>query len=371
MTLHPCPECASEVSSLAATCPHCGCPASLAVPPPPPQVPPAPEVRRRKKDRPRGHIGALPSLIVILGTIGVVASSTKDTEPARRHEAVVLPKRGASTMQRPVEPAFDEERAAYGRQLHARLLAEAGVQASYGAGFLHGALTSEPKAAICVPTRAWAELSTLERETLMHHAASLVDPMRELRLSNHLTPLDDPSADESYTSADAMTPRSWIIQTGSLHSESDDRPFDLLADEIVASGAQRALRIGLPLPEHVVAALENVGLTVESGWARSNYDGCWFAMLRIGFGRNEVSCLIESRVRTRIETIELEAELHLPGVYEQEVMSLLGATASILCGDPALAAAIEAGKPWSSPHWEYSQEHFASTGGYGWKLIRR
>lgn len=88
MVLQPCPECATQVSTKAASCPSCGCPISAAK---------VPAVGKPKKSKPVGHVGTVPGCLVILLTFGIVAvvsrsSSTDDRpqQPRRTENAGLL-----------------------------------------------------------------------------------------------------------------------------------------------------------------------------------------------------------------------------------------------------------------------------------------
>lgn len=60
-----------------------------------------------------------------------------------------------------------------GRTLHEQILRRyRSLDASYRMALLHGALTKEPRAIICVPEAAWHALSTSEQDDLRAYAAS-------------------------------------------------------------------------------------------------------------------------------------------------------------------------------------------------------
>jgi hypothetical protein len=255
-----------------------------------------------------------------------------------------------------------------------RLLAENDVDEFYRAGSLFGAVTPEPKASIAVPLDAWKALGDDERSVLMHHAASLVEPMRKDPLSYCQIPASTPAAAMVQENVRAMDPRSWLIHGGRLEREGGTGPFDILTDETVASGADHMLapKRDIAAPEEVIDQLRAAGLRDDSPWRRSSFDGVWNAVLRASFGENEVSCLLESRSPGAVETIELEAEIHQPGQREADVFRAFAQAAKALCQDPGLLEAIEARRDWAAgSKWRLTREPYAAGGGYGLMLKSR
>lgn len=88
MALHPCPECAAQVSSLATSCPKCGCPVSAAK---------SPAVGKLKKSKPAGHVGTVPGCLVILLTFGGIAVvASRNSSPDNRQQSQDEPRRAVS-----------------------------------------------------------------------------------------------------------------------------------------------------------------------------------------------------------------------------------------------------------------------------------
>lgn len=230
MALQPCPECGSQVSSLAASCPSCGCPASAAK---------APAAGKSKKSKPAGHVGTVPGCLVILLTfVGIAVVASRNSSPDRPPQQQAPARRAAAKRPTPPPPpSFDAQIAAKGKELHARLLAETNVHEFYLSGSLFGAVTPEPKASIAVPMNTWKALGGDERAELMHYAASLVEPMRRDPLAFCQIPASAPAAGMVRENASKMGPRSWVIHGGRLDGS------DILTDEAVASGAEDEQRV--------------------------------------------------------------------------------------------------------------------------------
>lgn len=190
---------------------------------------------RRRSAR---HVGTLPGcLLILLATMGITTVLTHPSPSERSAERRPSAPRGAA----PASPtaAFDPELAARGRELHARLLRAAGVDPSYAAGSLFGAVTAEPRAAIAVPEDAWKALSEDERECLRHRAASLVEPMRADPLAHFGISPDAPAAALVRANARRMGPRSWVIHAGEVEGRFGGR--DVRTDREVASGGEDEL----------------------------------------------------------------------------------------------------------------------------------
>lgn len=321
-----------------------------------------------KKQRPVGHIGTVPGcLLVLLATMGVTAVVSRSSSPDDRPQQQVAPRRAPARKPTPPPPSFDAQLAAEGKELHARLLAEANVHEFYLSGSLFGAVAPEPKASIAVPMDTWKALGDDERAELMHYAASLVEPMRRDPLAFCQIPASAPAAGMVRENAGKMGPRSWVIHGGRLDGS------DILTDEVVASGADNPLgpKRDIAAPEEVMSQLRAAGLRADSPWRRSNFDGIWNAVLRSTFGDNEVSCLLESKSSGTVEVVELEAEVHRPGQREADVFRAFAQAAQVLCKDPALAEAIEARSDWTSGKWRLAREPYATGGGYGLMLRYR
>lgn len=233
MVLQPCPECAASISSQAAACPHCGCPvASTPLP--------AKHSKAKARARPAGHIGTIPGcLLILLAGMGITYGySVRMEDPMNRPPPSDQrqPRKASSmTTEKPTPVTFDPSLAARGRELHARLIEEAGVHGSYRVGTLFGAVTSKPRAAIAVPLDAWKALSVGEQAELMNYAASLVEPMRVDPLAYCKIPSSAPAASIARKNAHAMGPRSWVIHGGRIDGQ------DILTDEAVASGEESSL----------------------------------------------------------------------------------------------------------------------------------
>ncbi len=326
-------------------------------------------------------------MLILLATMGVTAVISHNSSPDARPQQVASrgtptrkPAPGVSTQtsadyqatadsfidDAPADAGFDAGLAAQGRDLHARLLAEANVHEFYRAGSLFGAVTPQPKSAIAVPLSAWESLGDGDQDALMHYAASLVERMRANPLTYCQISASAPAAGLVRENARAMGPRSWIIHGGRLHREGESGPFDILTDEEVASGVDNPLapKRDLAAPNEVIHQLRSAGLSVDSPWRRSQYDGVWNAVLRATIGENEVSCLLESRSQGSIETVELEAELHRPGQREADVFRTFTNAAEALCKEQGLLDAIEArGAEWSNGKWRLKREPYAV--GYG------
>ncbi len=362
VVLQPCPECATQISSLAAACPSCGCPVGVK----------APTAKQQRRAR---HIGTVPGcLLILLAGMGIAVIGARGPSRDNRPQEQVAPRRSqARKPTPPPPPIFDTQLAAQGKELHARLLAENDVHEFYQAGSLFGAVTPEPKASIAVPLDAWKALGDDERAVLMHYAASLVEPMSKNPLSYCQIPASTPAAVMVEENARAMGPRSWLIHGGRLEREGGAGPFDILTDEVVASGADNILaqKRDLAAPEEVIDQLRAAGLRDDSPWRRSNFDGIWNAVLRASFGENEVSCLLESRSLGTIETVELEAELHQPGQREADVFRAFAQAAAAICKEPGLLDAIEARRDWAAGKWKLTREPNAAGGGNGLMLRYR
>lgn len=188
------------------------------------------------KRRPAGHIGTGVGFgILALATVGIVMIPRSAPPPASGRPAPT-PKRAP-----PAVAAFDAARAATGKELHARLLAAANVDEFYLTGSLWGELMPEPKASIAVPLDAWRALGEDERAALMHYAASLVERMKADQPTYSHVSTGAPAWSMARANVERMGPRSWVIFGGRLHRDAEAGPFDILADEVVASGADRAL----------------------------------------------------------------------------------------------------------------------------------
>lgn len=365
MVLQNCPECAAQVSSLAATCPSCGCPVA--------EAQPQAQATTKKQRKPAGHIGTVPGcLLILLACMGITVIASR-SQPSNDRPKQKTPAR-PSTARKPTppHPSFDVQLAAQGKELHARLLAEANVYEFYRSGSLFGSVTPEPKASIAVPLDAWKALNDDARAELMHYAASLVESMRKDPLTYSQIPASAPAAGMVQENANRMSPRSWVIHGGRLDRESGTGSFDILTDEVVASGAENVLapKRDLAAPEEVISQLRTVGLRADSPWRRSNFDGVWNAVPRATFGDNEVSCLLESRSQGTIEVVELEAEVHRPGQREADVFRAFAQAAQALCKEPGLLDAIEARADWTSGKWRLKREPYAD-GGFGFTLRYR
>jgi hypothetical protein len=191
------------------------------------------------KSGPAGHIGGGVGFgIIALATVGIVMIPRSPAPPASRPTATT-PKRAP-----PAVAAFDATRAATGKDLHARLLGAANVDEFYLKGSLWGELMNEPKASIAVPLDAWRALGDNERAALMHYTASLVERMKADQPTYGLVSADAPAWSMARANVERMGPRSWVIFGGRLHRDADAGPFDILADGVVASGADRALTAG-------------------------------------------------------------------------------------------------------------------------------
>lgn len=234
MVLQACPECAAQVSSLAATCVRCGCPVV--------GKPLAAEVPA-KKGRSTGQIGTILGCLLILISTPIVFAViflTSKPQPAS-HEEQRVATRTTKTRPVPKPASFDPDLAARGSELHLHLLKIAEVHSSYGAGSLFGALSIEPKASIAVPLQAWKSLGDEDRLALMHYAASLVEPMRAQPLNYCQIPIEAQAANIVRVNARGMGPESWVIHGGQLEREGQSGPFDILTDGPVASGAEDEL----------------------------------------------------------------------------------------------------------------------------------
>jgi hypothetical protein len=366
MVLQNCPECAAQVSSLAVTCPSCGCPVAVG----PSQV----QATTKKQSKPARHIATVPGcLLILLACMGitVIASRSPPSNDRPKQQAPARP----TTARKPTPPlpSFDAQLAAQGKELHASLLAEANVHEFYRAGSLFGSVTREPKASIAVPLDAWRALNDDERAELMHYAASLVESMRKDPLTYSQIPASAPAAGMVRENASMMSPRSWVIHGGRLNRESGTGSFDILTDEAVASGLEYVLapKRDLAAPEEVISQLRAAGLRADSPWRRSNYDGVWNSVSRAMFGDNEVSCLLESRSQGTIEVVEVEAEVHRPGQREADVFRAFAQAAQALCNEPGLLDAIEARANWTSGKWQLKREPYADGGGFGLTLRYR
>jgi len=307
-------------------------------------------------------------LVATIGITGTMAVLSPDPSLDDRPRPVA-PSRAPGRKPAPA-PSFDAECAASGEKLHGRLLDEADVAESYRVGTLFGAMTQEPQASIAVPLDAWESLNDDERSELMHYAASLVEPMRTDPLTYGQIRASAPAASMVRENVNAMTPLSWVIHSGRLELAEGSDSFNILTDEAVASGRDNHLvpKRNLSSPNEVVARLRRAGLLVDTPWRRSNFDGVWVAVLRKPFGENEVSCLLESRSRSTIETIELEAEIYRPGRGESDVFRAFAEAAQVLSQEEGLLDAIEAKEGWSSGKWRLKRERHASGDGYSLTL---
>jgi hypothetical protein len=93
MVLQSCPECAAQVSSLAASCPSCGCPVSA--------------VGKPKRSKPAGHIGTVPGcFLILLACVVIAIIGTPDQSPPVDRSQRTAPARKPTP---PAPPAQEEE----------------------------------------------------------------------------------------------------------------------------------------------------------------------------------------------------------------------------------------------------------------------
>jgi len=127
-----------------------------------------------------------------------------------------------------------------------------------------------------------------------------------------------------------------------------------------------------PTPRNLITLLEEVGLSDGfngKGWHRSGHDGRWNAVLLKNYGRNEVSCLLESGDAGTVQRIELEAEFYRPGVYEQPMMlQFTKALAAVYPEAPRpLLEAIASKQTWYDEDCYLTRDDYRS-GGFGLRL---
>lgn len=122
-------------------------------------------------------------------------------------------------------------------------------------------------------------------------------------------------------------------------------------------------------PDQLVEKLKFVGLEDGlggRGWHKSSHDDKWIAIVRLPFGPNEVSCLLESTRPDVIQDIELEAEFYEPHVQrEAALIQFAKALAAIYPEAPReLLEAVAAGEAWSNGEARLSLDAY-DNGGHG------
>ena len=100
-------------------------------------------------------------------------------------------------------------------------------------------------------------------------------------------------------------------------------------------------------------------------WKKSSYDGLWTAVSRRAFGRNEVSCLLESVSGNGVRSITLECEFYQRGYKQDEMLELFSNAARALheSAPEALFAKILEQEAWSDERWQLRRVPHDS-GGY-------
>lgn len=104
------------------------------------------------------------------------------------------------------------------------------------------------------------------------------------------------------------------------------------------------------------------------GWHKSRLDDTWIAILRKPYGRNEISCLIESSSHDTMERVELEAEFYDPGPYDTQMLTQFAKLVAAFHpeADMELAQAIVDQRPWTNGTWHLRRERYPNTpSGYG------
>jgi hypothetical protein len=151
---------------------------------------------------------------------------------------------------------------------------------------------------------------------------------------------------------------------------SMDKPPSDEAVEVAEQGQSPGFVLHGYSPSTLIARLDQCGLQVSHGWARSSYDGVWTATLRRAYGNNEVSCLLESKTGGAVQKVTLEAEFYKPRAHQRGMLEQFAkAVAGVYPEAPMeLLESIASQSPWSNANWQLTRESHRIGGGHDLRL---